>query len=161
MDAIFAARNFRNELVWQRFGSHNDPKRWGRVTDSILFYTKSKDYKFNPVRGSYSEEHITKRFRYKDPDGRLFWPNTCLAPGGRGPRYEWNGHTRNWRFTKENMQKLHDAIQLYYSKEGMPYRKNYLDELPGRLIQSLWTDIKMTKSGAEKLGSHAEAGGAP
>ena len=152
MDAIFGAKHFLNEIIWERFGSHNDPKRWGRVTDTILFYSKTQDYKFNSVRGEYSEEHITKRFRYEDPDGRKFWPNTCLAPGGRGPEYEWNGHTRNWRFTKENMQRLHDEGNLYYSEKGMPYRKNYLDELAGQLIQCLWTDIKMTKSGAEKLG---------
>jgi adenine specific DNA methylase Mod len=152
MDAVFGPTNFQNEIVWQRFGSHNDPKRFGRVTDSILFYSQSKDYLFTPVRTAYSDDHLQKRFRKADPDGRRFWPNTMLAPGGRGPRYEWNGHTRNWRFTKENMAELNRKGEIYYSKKGMPYRKNYLDELPGQTVQNLWTDIKMTKSGAERLG---------
>ena len=152
MDAIFGAQNFRNEIIWERFGSHNDPRRYGRVTDTILFYTKTEIYTFNTVLLSYSDEHISGRFTYEDPDGRKFWPNTCLAPGGRGPRYEWNGHIRNWRFTQDNMQKLHDAGQIYYSKAGVPYRKNYLDEMQGQPAQNLWTDIKMTKSGAERLG---------
>jgi DNA modification methylase len=151
LDAIFGPVNFRNEITWQRFGAHNDAKRFGRVTDRILFYTKSDTYTYNTVRVGYSDEHLEKRFRKSDPDGRRFWPNTCLAPGGRGPEYEWNGHTRRWRFTQENMQQLHDDGQLYYSAKGMPYRKNYLDELKGQPIQDLWTDIKMTKSGAEKL----------
>lgn len=152
MDGVFGPRNFRNEITWQRFGSHNDPKRFGRVSDRILYYTVSDKFTFNVVTVPYSEDHLKKRFRYPDPDGRKFWPNTMLAPGGRGPRYEWNGHVRNWRFTRENMQRLHDRDEIYYSEKGMPYRKNYLDELKGQPVQDLWTDIRMTKSGREKLG---------
>ena len=152
MDSIFGPEHFKNEIIWERFGSHNDPNRFGRVTDTILFYTKSEMYTFHPVRGEYSQAHLEKRFRYVDPDGRKFWPNTMLAPGGRGPRYEWHGHTRNWRFTQENMAALDARGEIYYSAKGMPYHKNYLDELAGQLIQNLWTDIKMTKSGAERLG---------
>jgi len=152
MDSIFGPEHFKNEIIWERFGSHNDPNRFGRVTDTILFYTKSETYTFHPVRGEYSQAHLEKRFRYVDPDGRKFWPNTMLAPGGRGPRYEWHGHTRNWRFTQENMAALDAKGEIYYSAKGMPYHKNYRDELAGQLIQNLWTDIKMTKSGAERLG---------
>jgi site-specific DNA-methyltransferase (adenine-specific) len=152
MDSAFGPKCFRNEIVWERFGSHNDPKRFGRVTDTILFYTKSENYQFHAIRGEYSQAHLSKRFRYADPDGRRFWPNTMLAPGGRGPSYEWHGHTRNWRFTKENMAALDARGEIYYSAKGMPYRKNYLDELAGQLVQNLWSDIKMTKSGKERLG---------
>lgn len=66
--------------------------------------------------------------------------------------YDWNGHVRNWRFTEIKMRDLHENHELYYSKSGMPYRKNYLDSLPGQLVQNIWTDIKMTKSGSERLG---------
>ena len=34
----------------------------------------------------------------------------------------------------------------------MPYVKQYLDEMPGRPVQNIWTDIRMTKSGYERLG---------
>lgn len=152
LDAVYGPEHFRNEIVWQRFGSHNDPRRFGRVTDAILFYSKTERYFFEPVRVSYSADHLEKRFNYKDPDGRRFWPNTMLAPGGRGPSYEWKGHTRNWRFTKDNMEKLDATGKVYYSAKGMPYHKNYLDELQGQLAQNLWTDIQMTKSGKERLG---------
>jgi len=152
LDQIFGPANFRNEIVWQRYGSHNDPKRFGRVTDYIIFYSKTQSYSFNPIRTQYSEKHLSTRFKYSDPDGRKFWPNTCLAPGGRGPRYEWKGHIANWRFTREKMEDLDAKGEIYYSKTGFPYRKNYLDSLPGQLIQNIWTDITMTRSGAERLG---------
>jgi len=152
LDAVFGLDNYRNDVVWQRFGAHNDAGRFGRVGDRILFYRRSEQATFNRVLVPHSEEHLRTRFKQVDELGRRFWPNTCLAPGGRGPRYEWNGHTRNWRFTRENMQALHDAGDLYYSSTGVPYRKNYLDELEGQPAQDIWTDVKMTKSGAERLG---------
>ncbi len=40
---------------------------------------------------------------------------------------------------------------IYYSPKGMPYVKSYLDERKGRVIQNLWTDIVMSKSGKERL----------
>ena len=43
MDAIFGADKFLNDIVWKRATSHNDSKRYGRITDHILFYAKSSD----------------------------------------------------------------------------------------------------------------------
>ena len=50
------------------------------------------------------------------------------------------------------MTELDAKGDIYYSERGVPYRKNYLDELQGQSVQNLWADIKMTKSGAERLG---------
>jgi len=50
------------------------------------------------------------------------------------------------------MTELDAKGEIYYSKSGFPYRKNYLDLLPGQLAQNIWTDIKMTRSGSERLG---------
>ncbi len=88
LDTIFGKDQFQNEVIWERFGAHNDARRYGRITDTILFYSKTKDYLFNPVRAAYSQDHLETRFRQVDQDGRHFWANTCLAPGGRGPMYE-------------------------------------------------------------------------
>src|SRR5438270_11256146 len=45
LDTIFSPRNFRNEIIWRRYGAHNDvgqgSRHFGRVHDTILFYTKS------------------------------------------------------------------------------------------------------------------------
>src|SRR5579871_5444254 len=50
MDAIFGPTNFRNEIIWKRFNFHADAKRFGRVADRILFYTRSESYTFNTQR---------------------------------------------------------------------------------------------------------------
>lgn len=92
LDALFGAERFLNEIVWQRTGAHNDARRFGRVTDTILFYSKSWQYTFNPQYEDYDPAYIEKRYRYKDPDGRLFWANTATSPAPRpNMMYEWKG----------------------------------------------------------------------
>jgi adenine specific DNA methylase Mod len=59
MDAIFGVGNYRNEIIWQRTGAHNDPRRYGRVTDTILFYSKSDHYVYNPQFAEYASSGQT------------------------------------------------------------------------------------------------------
>lgn len=44
MDGIFGAANYRNHITWRRSVSHNDPRRFGRIADHILFYAMSDDF---------------------------------------------------------------------------------------------------------------------
>lgn len=158
LDAIFGPLNFKNEIIWQRTGAHNDAKRWGRVTDTVLFYSKSSEYTFNPQFTAYDPEYVAERYRYKDEStGRLFWPNTMTA-AGPGPARTFRGVEMqpptgtHWRFSQKEIDRLEAEGGIYYSKAGKPYVKSFLDERKGRTVQSLWTDIVMSKSGAERLG---------
>ena len=82
LDTIFGPKNFRNEVVWQRTGAHSDAKRWGRVTDSILFFTKSDDWKWETLYTEYSDEYTNERYKYIDEKtGRKYWRNTMTAAG--------------------------------------------------------------------------------
>jgi len=158
MDAVFGPQNYRNEIVWQRTGAHNDPKRYGRITDSILFYTLSNIYNFNPQYSDYDPEYVEERYRYLDEHtGRRFWPNTMTA-AGPGPARRFRGQSMepppgtHWRFSQEEIDRLEAEGSIYYSQSGKPYVKSFLDERKGRPAQNLWTDIVMSKSGAERLG---------
>ena len=46
LDEVFGGGNFKNEIVWKRSLPHNDPKKYGAIHDTILFYTKSDDLCF-------------------------------------------------------------------------------------------------------------------
>jgi len=158
MDAVFGPANFRNEIVWQRTGAHSDARRWGRVSDTILFYTKSGDYTWRTQYLEYDEEYIAERYRYKDENnGRLFWPNTMTA-AGQGPARIFKGKPMeppegtHWRFSQDEIDRMEAEGRTYYSATGTPYVKSYLDERKGKPVQNIWTDIRMTKSGGERLG---------
>ena len=47
IDAIFGAKNFRNEIVWCYIGPSNTPRWFPRKHDTIWFYAKSKETKFH------------------------------------------------------------------------------------------------------------------
>jgi len=50
MDAVFGSKNFINEVLWL-YKTGGMSKRWfGRKHDNILFYSKSKEYTFNPLK---------------------------------------------------------------------------------------------------------------
>jgi len=58
MDKIFEADNFRNELIWYYEGGGGRAKNhFNRKHDTILFYSKGGDYKYNidNVRVAYKE----------------------------------------------------------------------------------------------------------
>jgi adenine-specific DNA-methyltransferase len=38
LDEIFGIETFKNEIVWRRAHTHNDPGGYGRVHDTILYY---------------------------------------------------------------------------------------------------------------------------
>jgi len=105
---------------------------------------------FLPHRQEYIDSHYSRV-----DSGRRYMLDNCLNPNPNRPNltYEWHGHTRVWRWTKERMQANHDAGRLVYTKSGMPRYKRYLDEMPGTPITSVWTDIPPINSQAqERLG---------
>ncbi|HEX9135156.1 MAG TPA: DNA methyltransferase [Ktedonobacteraceae bacterium] len=152
MDAIFGPTNFRNEIIWKRFNFHADAKRFGRVADRILFYTRSETYTFNQLRVPFSETYQESKFTHLDENGRRFRLDNLNPPGGRGPIYEFHGVTKPWRYTEERMRQL-EAEGRIYTKSTIPQLKRYLDELEGQAIHELWTDIPpINPMAAERLG---------
>ena len=79
MDAIFGRRNFRNEIVWCYSGGGQPTKDFPRKHDTILRYSKSKDYTFNrdAVRVPYDSNYTATVFAGDDTraPGRTYKPN--------------------------------------------------------------------------------------
>lgn len=156
MDAVFGPENFRNEIIWKRTSGHSDASRYGSVHDTILFFVKDQaGYTWNQTYQDYDEEYVEQYYRYRDEDGRRFMSDNLSAAGlsGGGYEYDWKGVHRLWRCPVETMQKLDAEGRLFYTKNGIPRIKRYLDEAKGRPMQDLWTDIEALRSWhKEKLG---------
>ena len=70
MDAIFGPKNCLNEVIWKRTSAHNDPGRWGRVHDSILFYSRqAAAHRWNVVFESYTEKYLAVKYQNHDERG--------------------------------------------------------------------------------------------
>ena len=154
LDAIFGHQNFQNEIVWRRTSAHNDALRYGSIHDTILFYSRGEAWKWNPQYQPYDDGYKA-RFRRKDRDGRLWTDGDLTAKGlsGGGYEYTYKGKTDLWRVPLTTMEQLDSEGRLHFTNRGGIRIKRYLDELPGRPAQSIWTDIPPINSqAAERMG---------
>ena len=154
MDSVFGAGNFRSEITWKRTTAHNDSTRFGRNTDILLYYSKSRNRTWNIQYGPYDERYKS-RFRFKDADGRAWADYDITAKGlsGGGYEYEYKGAFSLWRVPLETMERLDAENRLHFTRTGGIRRKRYLDEMKGRPVQALWDDIDAINSQArERLG---------
>ena len=154
LDQIFGIKNFRNEVTWRRTAAHNDSAVYGNVHDIILYYSKSNSFTHNEQYQPYSEEYL-KRYKHIDETNRKFLDRDLTAGSlsGGGYEYEWNGITKIWRCPLSTMQEYHESGKLYYTRNGVPRLKQFLDEMPGVPAQDVWIDIPPINSQAkERLG---------
>lgn len=163
LDEVFGEDNFRNEIVWKRFNFHADAGRFGAVHETLFFYSKSNDYVFNKVYVPFDEEYTLSRFTCKDSDGRLYLTDNPTAPahGKTGqPMYFGNKLISPpagsmWRFNQDNINKMMEAGRIVFTTNGMPRIKRYLDELEGKVVHSIWTDIFPINSQADERVDYA------
>ena len=150
LDQVFGPTNFRNELVWKRSSAHSDvvqgARQFGRIHDTVFFYTRTAERRWNTIYIPYEEEYVDRIYRYIDADGRRYQtqPLHAAKPGG-DTLYDWKGKKpppgRYWAFSKENMERLEREGRIVYSKTGTPRYKIYLDESAGSPAQDLWADV--------------------
>lgn len=148
LDGIFGPEHFRNEIAWKRTSGHSDARRFGRAHDTILFYARSDEATWNQVYQPYDQSYVDQYYRYQDQDGRRFMSDNLSASGlsGGGYQYEWKGVTRVWRCPESKMRKLDAEGRIFYTKNGIPRLKRYLDEAKGMPAQDVWTDIEALRS---------------
>ena len=173
MDAIFGRENFRNDITWKRTSAHNDPNRYGRITDTILYYSKSSSITWNTQYTPYSDEYLRRFYRHQDERGRYRIDNLTgpkVSSGDSGST--WRGFNpssrgRSWSVPRKMVVKLAGKEALKWSvterldlldshgyihwppTANVPGFKRYLDTMPGVPLQNLWSDIR-------PIGSHAK-----
>jgi DNA modification methylase len=159
LDHIFGENNFQNEIIWKRTSARSDSHRYNTIHDTILFYTASPTFTWNPQYQPYDEDYLDEFYTHVDSDGRRWKRGDLTSPNPRpNMMYTFKGYPspkKGWRFTKERLEELDREGKIHYPKdpEGVPRLKSYLDEMPGVPLQSVWTDIRpLHNLAAERLG---------
>ena len=165
MDGIFTPYFFKSEITWKRTFSHgNVGSNYGNVSDSILYYTKTKNTVWNQIFTPLNEGYVEKFYRHTDSDGRRWRSVTLRNPAVRpNLQYQYtalNGitykpHPNGWSWTFERMRKAdEDGLLVYPRKpDGALMMKQYLDVSKGTRLQNLWDDIPPIGAQAqERLG---------
>src|SRR5262249_4438342 len=84
LDTIFGPENFQSEVIWKRSSAHNSAKRYGPVHDTIIFYTKTNRYIWNPIYQPLPQETIDQWYNNVEPaTGRIYNRADLTAAGVR------------------------------------------------------------------------------
>ena len=180
MDTVFRKDNFRNEVIWKRTSAHNDPGRFGRIHDTLLFYVKGLGATWNTEHEAHDLSYIEKFYRHKDAHGRyqtgdLTGSETRTGESGEPWRdFDPTDIGRHWAVPStgsyaEYIEKhfipnygqisgVHDRLNvldeaglIHWPKKGtMPRLKRYLNATPGRPLQDIIVDIKQIGAGAKE-----------
>jgi DNA modification methylase len=160
-DAVFGPGGFRNEIIWKRttaksLAFRNLPNNH----DTLLLFSKTDDFVWNPPFKPYDltnlDEKAASKYCYKDNDGRRYTLGDLNNPNPDRPNltYEFLGHKKVWRWTRERMEAAYKAgLVVQPSPGAVPRAKRYLDEQEGRPLDDIWEDIPPLNSQArERLG---------
>ena len=156
MEDVFGVDQYRAEVVWKRASAHSDSTAFGQIHDTIFFYSQGKTITWNAPITDYEEWYVERYYRYTDKDGRKFMSDNLSAKGlsGGGYHYAWKGCDGLWRCPESRMRELDEAGRVFYTKNGIPRLKRFIDEMEGRPVQSLWDDIQPVVSWAQETAEY-------
>lgn len=148
MDDIFGVNNFRGMITRKKCKSKNfTRKTYGNISDYILFYSKSDSPKWNRPYEEWCDEKILKEYPFiEEGTGRRHKRVPCHAPGTRNGATggAWRGlmppEGKHWQYTPDKLDEMDARGEIYWSSNGNPRRKVYLDQSKGVPVQDIWLD---------------------
>ncbi len=150
MDEIFGEKNFKNWITRKKCNPKNFTRRqFGNISDYIMFYGKSNSTIFNRQFEPWTEETAQKEYNYiEEGTGRRYKKVPVHAPGVRNGEtgQEWRGMLpppgKHWQYTPKKLDEMDANGEIYWSPNGNPRRKVYLDNSKGISVQDIWLDYK-------------------
>ncbi len=150
MDEVFGRGNFRNWITRKKCNPKNyTRKAYGNVSDYILFYTKSDRYVWNRPFDAWTPERSRKEYQYvEEGTGRRYKRVPIHAPGVRNGETgkTWRGMSpppgKHWQYSPRLLDEMDARGEIYWSPNGNPRRKIYLDESNGVPVQDIWLDFR-------------------
>jgi adenine-specific DNA-methyltransferase len=139
LDEIFGEKNLINIIVWKSGvlkGARGQSKKFGKITDYILCYSKSENYIFNKIYKEHNLNDPHNKFKYKDKDGRIYSRDTPLGD-----------------YSEEKIKEFEKQGRIYITKNGKKQLIRYLDEVKGLSIGEIWDDINpLNQVSSQRLG---------
>ena len=178
LDEIFGQNSFQSEIIWQQTRAKSTGfNNYGLEHNSIYYYKKTDRSTWNIPFKDYDEDKFDRYYCYfeqkdgtyikysksemqefrrasKYPQGRQFAliPLQRFMEGERpNLKYKYKGFLETWSTSKEKMlefEKLGLVVQT--SPTAVPQKKQYLDEMQGIKVGTLWEDIYPVNSQAKE-----------
>lgn len=151
-DDLLGEARFRAQIAWRRTTSHPDARFYGSVHDVILVYADARLHRMNRVRVPLDPAYVERYYRYREPDGRRFMSDN-LTGAGDGPPRDFGERGvlpappgRHWLTDQAGLDRLLAEGRVFWTRNGVPRLKKYLDEAEGVPAGDVWTDIQPLRS---------------
>lgn len=149
MDEIFGMHNFKGMITRKKCKSKNfTRKTYGNISDYILFYSKTENPVWNRPYEQWTDDKALKEYPFvEEGTGRRYKRVPVHAPGTRNGSTGsmWRGMMpppgKHWQFTPEKLDEMDARGEIYWSANGNPRRKVYLDQSHGVPVQDIWLDF--------------------
>ena len=145
MDELFGSSNFRNLITRRKCSSKNfTRKQYPNLNDYILFYSKSKRYKWNQPGIEPDSEWIEREYPKVDGFGRRFKLVPIHAPGTRHGETgkPWRGmHPppgKHWQYAPSRLEELDQQGDIHWSRNGNPRRKIFWSSDKKAALTDYW-----------------------
>lgn len=152
LDEVFGISGFVSEIVREKTNPKNYTKiGYGNVHDTIFFYRKSDQMRWNKTYLARDEEKLIADFPLVDDSGRRYKTAPLHAAGiRRGETGQpWRGLTpppgNHWRYIHATLDELDADDRIEWSSTGNPREKIYADESAGLALQDIWLGLKDAK----------------
>lgn len=154
LDTIFGPANFRSEIIWRRTGAHNKIERYAPIHDTILFYSKSDEFKWNFPKRPYMKGHVEQNF-VKDGDTYRtnYYGNVLTGSGTRNGESgkPWRGFDptakgRHWAIPGAILEDIGEDLAHLSQHEKLDYlyELGYIKIEPGQAWPIYERTIKAT-----------------
>ncbi len=150
MDEVFGAKNFRGFITRKKCSNKNSTRNtYGNISDYILFYSKTENFTWHRATAVWTDEKILKEYPCIDEaTGRRYKKVPIHAPGIRNGATgkEWRGmlppQGKHWQYTPDKLDDFDKKGEIYWSANGNPRRKVFLDMDKGIPVQDIWLDTQ-------------------
>ena len=69
LDGVFGHENFLNEIIWKRTARTGVRSDGDQIHDTLLMYSKSRNYVWNKTYEGYDESYLEDFYKYADKKG--------------------------------------------------------------------------------------------
>ncbi|MHB8486155.1 MAG: site-specific DNA-methyltransferase [Candidatus Acidiferrales bacterium] len=157
LDEVFGSENFLSEVVWRRTNAKGLAfTAYPNNHDVILYFSKSSEFTWNRPFRKHDPDYVKTFYRFVEPQtGRRYRLSDLSNPNPDRPNltYEWKGHKRVWRWTRERMEEADRKGLIHYSSTGLAAQKRFLDEMEGTPVDSIWDDaLPVQAQASERVG---------
>lgn len=147
MNEIFGEENFRNNIIWRKLlSSKKQSSNLSNITEYILVYSKSENFKLNKLFIQAQEEQDIKSYSYiEEKTGRRYGSFDFTQKGQGEPRiFKGKKLTppkgKHWIWDQTRIDEGIKNGLIIFTKNGTPRVKRYLDEKEGNPLSDLWND---------------------